>query len=315
MGLPTRYRHACVLSAAALTVFLSVPARAQTELTESPRLVALRTEARAYEHGEGVSKDLSLALYLYCRAAKLGDAESQFSLGWIYAHGRGVTRDDGLASYFFTLAARQGHEQARTMVRLVGDPPAEMPECLRETRPPPPGVSPQVAIVLREATPAVEPGFVPVTAAQKTALELVNKLAPEYGISPRLALAVIRVESNFDPLARSHKNAQGLMQLIPETAARFNVSRPFDPAQNVRGGLAYLRWLLAYFQGNVSLVAAAYNAGEGTVNRYRGIPPFPETRAYVRRIMEFFGQAEHPYDSSLTERSPVLPNVRAVIGF
>jgi soluble lytic murein transglycosylase-like protein len=146
-------------------------------------------------------------------------------------------------------------------------------------------------------------------------VELVNKLAPEYGVSPRLALAVIRAESNFDPLARSHKNAQGLMQLIPETAARFNVSRPYDPAQNVRGGLAYLRWLLAYFQGNVSLVAAAYNAGEGAVNRYRGIPPFPETRAYVRRIMDLFGQAEHPYDSTLTERSPVLPSIRAAIGF
>jgi soluble lytic murein transglycosylase-like protein len=143
----------------------------------------------------------------------------------------------------------------------------------------------------------------------------VNRLAPEYGVSPRLALAVIRAESNFDPLARSEKNAQGLMQLMPETAARFNVYRPFDPAQNVRDGLAYLRWLLAYFQGNVSLVAAAYNAREGNVNRYRGIPPFPETRAYVKRIMELFGQAEHPYDATLTARSPVLLNIRAVIGF
>jgi soluble lytic murein transglycosylase-like protein len=160
-----------------------------------------------------------------------------------------------------------------------------------------------------------EPMFIPVTAAQKHALELVNKLAPEYGINPRLALAVIRAESNFDPSARSEKNAQGLMQLIPETAARFNVSRPYDPAQNVRGGLAYLRWLLAYFQGNVTLVAAAYNAGEGMVNRYRGIPPFPETRAYVKRIREFFGRDEHPFDASVAERSPVLSSIRAAMGF
>jgi soluble lytic murein transglycosylase-like protein len=146
-------------------------------------------------------------------------------------------------------------------------------------------------------------------------VDLVNKLAPEYGVSPRLALAVIRAESNFDPLARSDKNAQGLMQLIPETAARFNVTKPLDPTQNVRGGLGYLRWLLAYFQGNVTLVAAAYNAGEGAVNRYRGIPPFPETRAYVKRIMEFFGRNEHPYDSTVPDRSPVLARVRAAMGF
>jgi soluble lytic murein transglycosylase-like protein len=84
--------------------------------------------------------------------------------------------------------------------------------------------------------------------------------------------------------------------------------------QNVRGGLAYVRWLLAYFQGDVTLVAAAYNAGEGTVNRYLGIPPFPETRAYVKRIMESFGRRMHPYDASITERSPVLSRIRVTTG-
>ena len=99
------------------------------------------------------------------------------------------------------------------------------------------------------------------------------------------------------------------------TAARFNVTRPFDPVQNVRGGLAYLRWLLAYFQGNVTLVAAAYNAGEGAVNRHHGVPPYPETRAYVKRIMQFFGRNEHPYDASITEQSPALSRIRAAIRF
>jgi soluble lytic murein transglycosylase-like protein len=145
-------------------------------------------------------------------------------------------------------------------------------------------------------------------------VELVNDLAPRYGISPRLALAVIRAESNFNPFARSEKNAQGLMQLIPETAARFNIAKPFDPVQNVRGGLAYLRWLLAYFQGDVKLVAAAYNAGEGTVNRYRGIPPYPETRAYVKRIIDLFGRNVHPYDPSVTQESPTLVRIRAAAG-
>lgn len=108
---------------------------------------------------------------------------------------------------------------------------------------------------------------------QQKVFGLVRKLAPEYGVSPRLVMAVIRAESNFEPEAVSPKNAQGLMQLIPETSVRFNVRKPFDPEQNLRGGMAYLRWLLAYFEGNVALVAAAYNAGEGTVNRYKRHSP------------------------------------------
>jgi soluble lytic murein transglycosylase-like protein len=101
----------------------------------------------------------------------------------------------------------------------------------------------------------------------------------------------------------------GLMQLIPDTAARFNVRKPYDPEQNVRGGMAYLRWLLAYYRGDVMLVAAAYNAGEGTVNRYRGVPPYAETRAYVRRILATFGQLAHPYDHSAASPAP-LPHLR-----
>jgi soluble lytic murein transglycosylase-like protein len=271
----------------------------------------LVTEARAYEHGEGVPKDAAQAVKLYCAAARLGDAEAQFSLGWMYTNGRGVKRDDALASYMFRLAARQGNEHAQKMLRFVGEPMPGVPECLRDKQPEKQTFSQQTA--LRVPENAVD--FVAVTETQRKAVELVNKLAPEYGVNPRLALAVIRAESNFEPLARSEKNAQGLMQLIPETAARFNVSKPFDPIQNVRGGLAYLRWLLAYFQGNVTLVAAAYNAGEGAVNRYRGIPPYPETRAYVKRIMEFFGRNDHPYDANVTDHSPVLSRVRTAIGF
>jgi soluble lytic murein transglycosylase-like protein len=102
------------------------------------------------------------------------------------------------------------------------------------------------------------------------------------------------------------------MQLIPETAARFNVRKPFDPAQNIRGGLAYLRWLLAYFGGNVTLVAAAYNAGEGTVERYGGVPPYAETRAYVQKIRRYFRRDEHPFDATVTDPSPELSRIRAV---
>ena len=91
-------------------------------------------------------------------------------------------------------------------------------------------------------------------------------------------------------------------------ALRFRAGR--SSRQNIRGGLAYLRWLLAYFKGNVSLVAAAYNAGEGTVNRFKGIPPYPETQGYVKRIVEMFKKSEHPFDARVTEPSPELPRIR-----
>jgi len=141
--------------------------------------------------------------------------------------------------------------------------------------------------------------------------ELVHRMAPRYGIDPRLALAVIAVESNFNALARSVKDARGLMQLIPETAARFNVRDRYDVKENVRGGLSYLRWLLAYYRGEVALAAAAYNAGEGVVDRYRGVPPFPETRNYVRRVMALFRHAHHPYDPGVVEPSNVAAHVNA----
>ena len=125
-----------------------------------------------------------------------------------------------------------------------------------------------------------------------------------------MALAIISAESNFDSQAVSPKNAKGLMQLIPETAERFNVTDPFDAKQNVRGGLTYLRWLLAYFEGDLALVAAAYNAGEGTVDRYLGVPPFAETRAYVKRVVDAIGASAHPFDARITLPSARLRQIR-----
>jgi len=103
------------------------------------------------------------------------------------------------------------------------------------------------------------------------------------------------------------------MQLIPETSERFNVKNPYDPAQNIRGGLTYLRWLLAYFEGDVALVAAAYNAGEGKVERYRGVPPYLETRAYVQRILKAVGATAHPFDRTVAPPSPALERIRLAL--
>jgi soluble lytic murein transglycosylase-like protein len=104
-------------------------------------------------------------------------------------------------------------------------------------------------------------------------------------------LAIALAESNLNAEAVSPKNAQGVMQLIPDTQARFGVTRPFDAESNIKGGLAYLKWLKARFDGDWSLIAAAYNAGEGAVERHGGIPPYRETEGYVKRVLFFAGFA------------------------
>ena len=171
---------------------------------------------------------------------------------------------------------------------------------------------PQMAELRPKAVPlAALPEVIPPD-APRYVVEIVRKHAPQYKLSPALVLAFIKVESNYDTIALSPKNAKGLMQLIPETAERFGVSRPYDAEQNIRGGMAYLRWLMAYFEGNVPLVAAAYNAGEGAVNRYRGVPPYAETRAYVMRVLAGFGRVSHPYDASATSPSPQIHQMRSM---
>ncbi|EEF25209.1 lytic transglycosylase, putative [Ricinus communis] len=127
-----------------------------------------------------------------------------------------------------------------------------------------------------------------------------------YSIDPKLVLAIIAVESNFQTKAQSPKAAMGLMQLIPETAERFNIKNAFDAAQNIKGGIRYLRWLLSYYHGDVALVAAAYNAGEKAVDRYKGVPPYPETKNYVKRVMELYQRKFHPYDEKFTLPSPII---------
>jgi soluble lytic murein transglycosylase-like protein len=285
-------------SAQALAPASSPPAQSMAAAEDSPaQLAALRAEATSYENGEGVPKDAQRAYQLYCRAAKKGDAEAQYDIGWMYLNGRGVARDDAMAALFFHLAAAQGHAQARTLLAHAGTPAADLPECMRDPPPPPPADPPVEALDDGSS-------FVAANAEQAHVADLVRKIAPEFQVSPLLALAVIRAESNFDPRAVSPRNAQGLMQLIPETSQRFKVKKPFDIVQNLRGGLAYLRWLLAYFEGNVPLVAAAYNAGEKTVDRYGGVPPYAETRDYVKRVMKVFGKPKHPFDATVTEPSP-----------
>ncbi len=112
----------------------------------------------------------------------------------------------------------------------------------------------------------------------------ITAAAAKYGVDEAIVRAIIHAESSFNPNALSRVGAQGLMQLMPATARRFGVSNAFDPAQNIRGGVQYLAWLLKRFNGNLTLAAAGYNAGEGAVDKYKGVPPYGETQRYVQRV-------------------------------
>lgn len=124
----------------------------------------------------------------------------------------------------------------------------------------------------------------------------VKAAAQEFGVEEAVVRAIIHAESAFRPNAVSHAGAQGLMQLIPATASRFGVTDVFQPEQNIRGGVQYLAWLLKRYNGDLTLAAAGYNAGEGAVDRHGGVPPYDETQRYVQRV----GQLADRYRGALS---------------
>lgn len=119
-------------------------------------------------------------------------------------------------------------------------------------------------------------------------IALADRISEREGVDPHLTRAVIQAESAFNYKARSHAGALGLMQLMPATAQRFGVTDVFDPEQNINGGVKYLRWLMDFFKNDLEKVVAAYNSGERNVEKWRGIPPFAETRAYVPKVLSLF---------------------------
>ncbi len=143
--------------------------------------------------------------------------------------------------------------------------------------------------------------------------QLVEEAASRFQVDPELIHAIIRVESDYDPQAVSSKGAMGLMQLIPATAQRFGVANPFDPKQNLEGGVNYLKYLLDLFGGDLPLSLAAYNAGEHTVQRSGGIPAIPETQNYVRKVTNIYQPGEAPAQAKTTPKEPPkAPIVRYV---
>lgn len=241
---------------------------------ELPQLRALLEQAWAAEAGRGQFRNEPLAAALYCEAGRLGSVEGYYRVGLIYYSGNQYLRNPRIASGFFSAASRLGHRAAGQLLEIIGAPDDTLSPCLS----------------IEEAGGFDMDLYMTELPLHKRRIaELIRRLAPHYSVDLRLALAVASVESNFNVSARSPKNAQGVMQLIPETAARFNVRNPFNAEQNIRGGLAYLRWLGVYFEGDLVRVIAAYNAGEGAVDKYGGIPPYDETQAYVMRVLRYAG--------------------------
>ena len=257
-----------------------------------PEPEGIRNMAVVYEHGRGVKQNYAEAYRLYCKAALMGDAQSAYSLGWMYFNGRGLPRDMAFAMHWFRRAAESGDTFAKRMAARLGDiAPMADPSC----RPEPP----QIRAIPNPNRQIVE--------------AWVDQIAPYYGIDPKLVMAVIQVESAFNPGALSDKNAQGLMQLIPATAERFRVKDVWDPVENIKGGTAYLHWLMRHFSGNVKWVVAAYNAGEGAVERFQGVPPYEETQSYVKRILARYQKTAHPIPPELPEKTTSVGRFKLVL--
>jgi hypothetical protein len=141
-------------------------------------------------------------------------------------------------------------------------------------------------------------------------IALVDEIALAEGVDTNLARAIIQAESAFNYKARSRAGALGLMQLMPSTAERFGVLDPFDPRQNISGGVKYLKWLHGYYEGDLTKVVAAYNAGEGAVNRHKGIPPYRETQAYVPKVLDLYHRKAVQPDPKLAGSMALLQKGR-----
>ena len=278
-----------VLQAGLATAGLPLVADGPPEWSDEPPAVS-----RLLEDGYSAQRARApvVAAAHYCSAARFGSVEAQYRLGRLFLE-RSDEEGRQQGRSLLALAVQRGSERASL---VLGDEPVsgDLPPCLFT------GEMPVFALDDDQTVPAevVERYVLGLPDNKRRFAQLIQTLAPRFEVDPRLALAIARAESNFEPRAISPKNAQGLMQLMPQTSVHFGVRNPFDPEQNVRGGLALLKALLLRFNGDVALAAAAYNAGAGAVERHRGVPPYAETREYVQRILNFYRSPSHPRPKS-----------------
>lgn len=233
------------------------------------------------KRGIDVPADPHAAVEQFCAAARNGHADAAYVMGNMFLTGElALPSDPAQAAAWFALAAEAGHASARAELGKLPRRRAKAPAC--------------------SGRELMESEFkVPSRLAH-----MVRRMAPRYGLEPDFVLAVVAVESAFRTDAVSPMQARGLMQLTDATAKRFGVEDPLDAEQNLRGGMSFLADLIAQYDGDLRLVLAAYNAGPGAVQRYDGVPPFAETRAYIQKVRRYYPRDRHPLQDKGIGRLP-----------
>jgi Transglycosylase SLT domain len=269
---------------------------------EPPAIKRLLERASVHLSDEADADAAWKAANLYCEASRYGSAEGLYRLGMLYAVGQGVPANRDYAANLFGLASAHGHYEAQKMLETIAINTDLTPLCVQESVAP---EKPPIEEVIKK-NPAIDAYVAALPKNKRWVVDLADKVATWHQVDSKLVLSIITAESNFQVSAQSNKDAQGLMQLIPATAERFNVKNAYNASQNIKGGVKYLRWLLSYFRGDVTLAVAAYNAGEGAVDKHKGVPPYKETKAYVKKVMGLYEQERHAFDAKITEPSPAL---------